>query len=166
VYPNITHHSNGNPPHQIFRLVQFYLEPEKYPDFQEGFIFHGIWRVISYCSSPVITINRNINRLGVYKNLSSVAQKYYAKSQDFPLVWDAPVEPFKYDPERKKSEQMPCYFVQVRATFFDGQYIVTEMLSEPTLEIPQFIKPSRKNRKNQNKSQPTNQSNKESDSTI
>ena len=166
VYPNINHHSNGNPPHQIFRLVQFYLDQEKYPSFQEGFIFHGIWRVISYCSSPVITINRNINRLGVYKNLSSVAQKYFAKSQDFPVVWDAPIEPFKYNPELKKSEQMPCYFVRVRATFKDGQYIVTEMLSEPTLKIPRFIKPPRKNVKNQNKSKQSNQSNQKSDSTT
>lgn len=184
VYPNITHNSNGKPPHQIFRLVQFYLDREKYPDFQEGFIFHGIWRVIPYCSSPVITINRNINRLGVYKNLSSVAQKYFAKPQDFPIVWDAPVEPFKYNPELKKSEQMPCYFVRVRATFKDGQYIMTEMLSEPTLKIPRFIKPPKKNRNNKDKfkqtkhseqnpdlttkviSEPINQLDKESNSTT
>ena len=159
VYPNIIHHSDGSPPYHLFRLVQFYLNEEQYSDFPEEFIFRGIWRVISYCSSPVITINRNINRLGVYKNLSSVAQKYFAKSQDFPVVWDAPVEPFKYDSQRRKSEQMPCYFVQVKATFKNGQYIVTEMLSEPTLEIPRFIQPPKKNRNSQNKSQPTNQSN-------
>ena len=166
VYPNITHFTDGRPSYHLFRLVQFYAHEEQYPDVPEEFIFRGIWRVVSYCPSPVITIHRNINRLGVYKNLSSVAQKYYAKSQDFPVVWDAPVEPFKYDPKLKKSEQMPCYFVQVRATLKDGQYIVQEMLSEPTLNIPRFIKQSKKNRNSHNKSQPTTQSNKESDSTI
>ena len=161
VYPNITHFTDGRPSYHLFRLVQFYAHEEQYPDVPEEFIFRGIWRVVSYCPSPVITIHRNINRLGVYKNLSSVAQKYYAKSQDFPVVWDAPVEPFKYDPKLKKSEQMPCYFVQVRATLKDGQYIVQEMLSEPTLNIPRFIKQSKKNRNSHNKSKQTDQSNKE-----
>ena len=170
VYPNIIHNSNGTPPYQFFRLVHFYLNEEQYSELPEEFIFRGIWRVISCCPSPVITINRNISRLGFYKNLSSDAQKYFAKSQDFPVVWDAPVEPFKYDSERKKSEQMPCYFVQVKAIFKNGQYIVTEMLSEPTLDIPRFIRLPKQNRNNQkNKSKhsdQTNQLDKESESNT
>ncbi len=152
VYPNILHFTDGRPPYQLFRLVQFYLDEEQYSELPEEFIFRGIWRVASYCPSPVITINRNISQLGYYKNLSSDAQKYFARSQDFPVVWDAPVEPFKYDSERKKSEQMPCYFVQVKAIFKNGQYIVTEMLSEPTLDIPRFIKLYKKNPNSQERS--------------
>ena len=159
VYPNILHFTDGRPPYQLFRLVQFYLDEEQYSELPEEFIFRGIWRVVSYCPNPVITINRNISQLGYYKNLSSDAQKYFAKSQDFPVVWDAPVEPFKYDSERKKSEQMPCYFVQVKAVFKNGQYIVTSMLSEPTLDIPRFIKPHKKNRNSQNKPKQSDQPN-------
>ena len=169
VYPNIIHHSDGSSPYHLFRLVHFYLNEEQYSELPEEFIFRGLWRFISHCPSPVITINRNISRLRFYKNLSSVAQKYFARSQDFPVVWDAPVAPFKYDSERKKSEQMPCYFVQVRAIFKNGQYIVTSMLSEPTLEIPRFIKPHKKNRNSQNKSKQsdqTNQLDKESESNT
>ncbi len=139
VYPNITHFKDGSPPHQLFRLVQFYLDGEQYSELPEEFVFHGIWRVISVCPNPVITINRNIRQLGDYKSLSEGAKKYFAKSQDFPVVWDAPVEPFKYDSRRKKSEQMPRYFVQVKAIFKNGQYVVTEMLNPPTLKIPRFI---------------------------
>ncbi len=169
VYPNITHFTDGRPPYHFFRLVQFYAHEEQYPEFPFEFIFRGIWRVVSHCPSPVITIYRNINRLGVYKNLSSLAQKYFAKAQDIPVVWDGTVEPYKHYRSRNKSEQMPCYFVQVRAIFKDGQYIVTEMLNEPTLEIPRFIQPPKKNRNSQNKSKQSNQTNqldKESESNT
>ncbi len=169
VYPNILHFTDGRPPYRLFRLVQFYLDEEQYSELPEEFIFRGIWRVVSYCPSPVITINRNISQLGYYKNLSSDAQKYFARSQDLPVVWDAPVEPFKYDSERKKSEQMPCYFVQVKAIFKNGQYIVTEMLSEPTLDIPRFIRLPKKNRNSQNQSKQSDQPNqldKESESNT
>ena len=167
VYPNILHFKDGSPSYQLFRLVQLYLDEEQYSELPEEFIFRGVWRVVSYCPSPVITIYRNIDRLGFYKSLSSYAQKYFAKSQDFPVVWDAPIAPFKYDTKRQKSEQMPCYFVQVKAIFKNGQYIVTEMLSEPTLDIPRFIRQPKPNRNNQNQpkqSDKANQLDKESSS--
>ena len=159
VYPNILHFKDGSPSYQLFRLVQVYLDEEQYLELPEEFIFRGIWRVVSYCPSPVITIYRNIDRLRFYKTLSSDAQKYFAKSQDFPLLWDAPVAPFEYDSQRKRSEQMPCYFVQVKAIFKNGQYIVTEMLSEPTLDIPRFIRQPKPNRNNQNQSKHSDQTN-------
>ncbi len=164
VYPNITHHSDGRPPSHSFRLVQFYLDEERYSELPEEFIFRGIWRVVPHCPYPVITIYRNINRYAFYKRLSKYAKERFVKSQDFPLVWDAPVEPYKHYPAKEKSEQMPCYFVQVRAIFKDAQYIVTEMLSEPTLDIPQFIEPKRiPNNQNQSKQseQPNQLDNKE-----
>ncbi|MGK7935456.1 MAG: hypothetical protein AB4206_06580 [Xenococcaceae cyanobacterium] len=168
VYPNITHHSDGSPPSHSFRLVQFYLDEEQYSELPEEFIFRGVWRVVSHCPSPVITIYRNINRYAFYKRLSKYAKQYFVKAQDFPLVWNAPVEPYEHYPARDKSEQMPCYFVQVKAIFKNGQYIVTEMLSEPTLDIPRFIEPKRIF-SSQNKSKQSdrpNQLNKESDSNT
>ena len=152
VYPNITHYPDERPPHHLFRLVRCYFNEEQSQKYPEGFIFRGIWQVVSHCPTPVITIYRNIDRLATYKQLPRVAKKYFVKAQDVPVVWDAPVSPFVYHPEREDSEQMPCYFVQVRATFKDGQYIVTEMLNEPTLDIPRFIQRTKKNSKNRNKS--------------
>ena len=44
-----------------------------------------------------------------------------------------------------KDSQMPHYFVEVRVIFKDGLSVVKEMLREPTLKIPKFIKVSKKN---------------------
>ncbi len=85
-----------------------------------------------------------------------------------------PFEPFKFNPQAQKdsrtshdgekaesfgyypaktglasqppsvSSQMPRYFVEVRAIFKDGLYVVEEMLGEPTLDIPKFIKVPKK----------------------
>ncbi len=67
-----------------------------------------------------------------------------AQPRHIPVVWDAPVEPFKFNPQLEKGEQMPRYFVEVRAIFKDGLYVVEEMLREPTRKLPKFIKVSKK----------------------
>ena len=144
VYPNITHYREGREIGYSFVLVRPYHIQAQYPGYPEGFIFRGVWRSITYCPTPVISIYRNLETLPIYKRLSTTAQKFFVRSQDFPVVWSAPVEPFIYNPQLPKSEQMPRYFVEVEATFFDGQYIVTEMLSEPSLKIPGFVKPKKK----------------------
>ena len=147
VYPNIIHHSDNseNPYHHSFSLVRAYLDESKCIDHQESFIFRGIYTYVPYCSNPVISIHRNIDTLKLYQRLSPAAKKFFIRPQAFPVVWDAEIEPFRYNPELEKSEQMPRYFVEVRAVFKDGRYTVVEMLNEPTRDIPRYIKPSRKN---------------------
>lgn len=148
VYPNITHYPEDRPPHHVFRLVRAYFEEEKYHRYSPGFNLCGIWRLVSHCKTPVITIYRNIERLETFQKLPRIIKKPYAKGQDLPVIWeDAPVKPFIYHPEKLDSEQMPCYFVQVRAAFKDGLYIVEEILEEPTLDIPPYIQRPPKNRK-------------------
>lgn len=147
VYPNITHYRDERSIGYSFLLVRPYLNQAQYPGYPEGFIFRGVWRSIPYCPTPVISIYRNLETLPIYKRLSPAAQKFFVRSQDFPVVWSAPVESFIYNPQLPKSEQMPRYFVEVGATFKDGQYIVTEMLKEPSLEVPGFVKPKKKNQK-------------------
>ena len=143
VYPNIIHHSDNleNPYHHSFSLVRAYFDESKCLDSSESFIFRGIFTYVPYCSTPVISIHRNIDTLKLYQRLSNAAKKSFIRPQAFPVVWSAPVEPFVYDPKLEKSKQMPRYFVEVRATFDDGRYTVVEMLNEPTLEIPKFITP-------------------------
>ena len=152
VYPNITHYSDHRAPHHLFRLIRSYAYEKQAQNHQEGFTIRGIWRRVPHCTTPVITIHRNIDRLETFKQLPRNTKKPYAKAQDLPVVWDAPVEPFVYHPERADSEQMPCYFVQVRATFKEGLYIVEEILSKPTLDIPNYIRRFPKNRKPRPKS--------------
>ncbi|MGB5711221.1 MAG: hypothetical protein WBM44_09970, partial [Waterburya sp.] len=103
-----------------------------------------IWQYITHYDSPVISIHRNRDQLPTFKKLNAKQQFYFAKPHHIPVVWSAPFEPFKFNPQLEKGEQMPRYFVEVRATFKDGLYVVEEMLGEPTLDIPKFIKVPKK----------------------
>lgn len=146
VYPQIIHDSKNQEIRYWFTLVRAYFDESQCSDNREDFIFRGIWNIVPYCPLPVISVHRNINTLGFYQKLSFKAKKAFIRPQDFSVVWSAPVEPFLYDPNLEKSEQMPRYFVEVRAIFDNGQYKVVEMLNEPTLEIPKYIKPLKKNK--------------------
>ena len=148
VYPNVSYHPDNRIPKHLFRLIRSYVYEEQHEQYIEGFSIRGIWRCVPHGDTTVITIHRNIDRLEAFKQLPRNIKKPYVKAQDLPVIWeDAPVDPFVYHPERSDSEQMPCYFVQVRAAFKDGLYIVEEMLEEPTLDIPPYIRRSPKNRK-------------------
>ncbi|MGB5634598.1 MAG: hypothetical protein WBM86_17700, partial [Waterburya sp.] len=91
----------------------------------------------------VITIYRNLDQLRFFKRLKKSRKFNFAQPRHLPVVWSATVEPFKFNPQLEKGEQMPRYFVEVRATFKDGLYVVEEMLREPTRKIPRFIKVSK-----------------------
>lgn len=162
VYPNVSYNPKNKTPNHLFRLIRSYVYSEQHDQYREGFTIRGIWRHIPHGDNTVITIHRNIARLEAFKQLPRSIKKPFVKAQDLPVIWaDAPVEPFIYHPERSDSEQMPCYFVQVRAAFKDGLYVVEEMLEEPTLDIPPYIQRPPKNRQpRQHSTKPTSKSNK------
>ena len=154
VYPNVSYNPKNKTPNHLFRLIRSYVYEEQHDQYREGFTIRGIWRHIPHGDNTVITIHRNIARLEAFKQLPRNIKKPFVKAQDLPVIWEnAPVEPFVYHPERANSEQMPCYFVQVRAAFKDGLYIVEEMLEEPTRKIPKYIQHIRRLRKNLKSSQ-------------
>lgn len=144
LYPNATFDRKSMEPKLSFFLANFSSHCEKINDHPKGFVLRGIWQYIPQCKSTVISIHRNISQLAAFKKLKSKQQFYFAQPRHIPVVWDAPVEPFKFNPQLEKGEQMPRYFVEVRAIFKDGLYVVEEMLREPTLKIPKFIKVSKK----------------------
>ncbi len=144
LYPNATFDRKSMEPKLSFFLANFSPHCEKINDHPKGFVLRGIWQYIPQCKSTVISIHRNISQLSVFKKLKSKQQFYFAQPRHIPVVWDAPVEPFKFNPQLEKGEQMPRYFVEVRAIFKDGLYVVEEMLREPTRDIPKFIKVSKK----------------------
>lgn len=146
VYPNIAHRSDNseNPYQHSFSLVRVYTKESKNIDREEKFVFRGIWQYVPYCSVPVISIYRNFETLKLYKRLPPVAKRFFTRPQAFPVIWDAPVEPFRYNPKLTKSEQMPRYFVEIEAVFEKDRYTVVEMLNEPTTSIPKYIKPLKK----------------------
>ncbi len=143
VYPQATFDQSDAEPILSFSLVNFSRAREKINNYPKGFILRGIWQYIPDSKSPVITIYRNREQLGFFKRLKGSRQFNFAKPRHIPVVWSATIEPFKYNPSVEKSEQMPRYFVEVRATFKDGLYVVEEMLREPTRKIPRFIKVSK-----------------------
>ena len=154
VYPNVSYNPKNKTPNHLFRLIRSYVYEEQHDQYREGFTIRGIWRHIPHGDNTVITIHRNIARLEAFKQLPRNIKKPFVKAQDLPVIWEnAPVEPFVYHPERADSEQMPCYFVQVRAAFKDGLYIVEEVLEEPTRKIPKYIQHIRRLRKNLKSSQ-------------
>ena len=167
VYPQATFDQSDAEPRLSFSLVNYSQDCEKINDEPKGFVLRGIWQYIPFSKSPVITIYRNRAQKEFFKRLKGSGQFNFAKPRHIPVVWDAPVEPFKFNPRAETGErtsdkspqrathngseaspsvssQMPRYFVQVRAIFKDGLYVVEEMLGEPTRKVPKFIKVSKK----------------------
>ena len=140
LYPHVKYDYKSQEFKLFFSLVCFNRDCEKINDESKGFVLRGIWQYIEQCKSPVISIYRNRERMEVFKSLNKQSQFWFARPHHLPVVWNAPVEPFKYNPQVEKDSQMPRYFVQVRAILKDGLYVVKEMLSEPTVKIPQYIK--------------------------
>ncbi|MCC0179195.1 hypothetical protein I4641_19705 [Waterburya agarophytonicola K14] len=149
VYPNIIHDSKNQEIRYWFTLVKAFLSRTNCSEQGEDFVFRGTWRYVSYCCNPVISIHRNIDNIKFYQRLSFKAKKAFARPLDFPVVWSAPIEPFRYNRELVPKEQMPHYFVQVKAVFEDGRFKVVEMISEPTLDVPRYIKPPKNSTKSQ-----------------
>jgi hypothetical protein len=144
VYPKIAHDLKKQKISYFFTLVKTCPERFQAEKQREGFVIRGIWHHVFYCSEPVISIYRNIDMLQSYKQLSlPAAKKAFARPQAFPVVWSAPVQPYRHNPQLENDQQMPRYFVQVRAIFKNGQFEVVEMLEEPTLDIPRYIKPQK-----------------------
>ena len=143
LYPKATFDYQTQQSRLAFSLINFSRDCEKINDQPQGFVLRGIWQSIRRSKTPVITIYRNHQQKVYFKNLSKSQQLAFAQPRHIPVVWDAPVEPFKFNPEAEKDSQMPRYFVEVRAIFKDGLYVVEEMLREPTLKIPKFISVSK-----------------------
>ena len=159
LYPKAKFEPNSQQPRLFFSLVNFSSNCEQIKDEPQGFMLRGIWQYIPNSKSPVISIYRNRAQWGYFKKLSKSRQLNFVQPHHIPVVWDAPVEPFKFNPQAEKdsrtshdgeeaspsvSSQMPRYFVEVRASFKNGLYVVEEMLEEPTLELPKFIKVPKK----------------------
>ena len=105
------------------------------------FIIRGIWQYIPdfEYKLPVISVYRNQAQLVFFNKLKKEKQIAFSQPNHIPVIWDAPIEPFKGSEDGDKAEEMPKYFVQVKAKLKDGLYVVEEMLQEPTLNIPKFI---------------------------
>ncbi len=141
VYPKSELSPFISEPELTFSLTDYKLYNQDVNELNSDFIIRGIWQYIpqSEYKLPVISVYRNLNQLGLFNKLKKENQSAYSQPNHIPVIWDAPIEPFKASEDGDKAEEMPKYFVQVKAKLKDGLYVVEEMLCEPTLNIPRFI---------------------------
>ena len=123
VYPKVVHNLSKQTICSWFTPIKAYSDISQTKHQSEDFVLRGIWQYVPYCSQPVISIYRNIEMLRYFKSESTrAAKKAFARPQDFPVAWSAPIQPYRYDPNLGNHNQMPRYFVQVRAIFTNGQF--------------------------------------------
>ena len=141
VYPRSELSETSIEPKLSLALANFNSDCEKINDYPKGFILRGIWQYIpqSEYKSPVISVYRNLSQFTTFKKLKEAQQFDFCQPYHIPVIWDAPVEPFKSEPVGEKVKEMAKYFVEVRATLKNGLYVVEEMLQKPTLKLPPFI---------------------------
>lgn len=158
VYPKILHFPNKEKLHLVaFQLVAFFSENNQKQstlhsvlnDFE--FRLCGLWQFIPVCRTPCISIFKNFSkeRLDFIKGQDvDVAKKVkFMKASHLPLLWkDSPVKPFRFNPKLEKQEQEKTYFVEIKARFLPNKDVFgfVELLSEPTTNLPKFIKASKK----------------------
>ncbi len=141
LYPNAQFSEESETAKLFFILAGFEKKSPTNQTYPEQFNLRGIWQYISESPIPVISIYRNMEQLVKLKRLNEKQQLKSVQPHHLPIVWEnAPVKPFKYAEEVAKDEQMPGYFVEVSAIIKDGIYVVQEMLKEPRLDIPPYIK--------------------------
>ena len=141
VYPR---GDNNSPGGYKFLLVQPLSKNNgSYADLNiPSFILSGVWQYSKLINSTVIAVYRNFDMLEELKKLKHNFQKVvFCRTNFLPVVWsNPPVEPYSWQSDLPSSEQMPCYFVRVKATLVGGQLVVQELLDEPTLEIPKSLR--------------------------
>lgn len=141
LYPLTQFSPNSSSVKLSFIVGKFEKKYNQERKYGSNFRLKGILQYIPWSETPVISIYRNRSQLWQFKKLNEEKRLKLAKPNHIPVLWEnAPVAPFKYVEGVSKKEQMPRYFVEVRAVLQDGMYVVKEMLREPTLDIPLYIK--------------------------
>ena len=107
----------------------------------------GIYQQIGLYSGTVISVHRNkTEHLKHFVNRNKDRAKNLLRANHIPILWeDSPVQPFQYNPELDKDKQEDRYFVEIKARFLPDreQWGFIELLGEPTLELPNFLKAPR-----------------------
>lgn len=146
VYPHYNHQEKRS--YLSFNLVS--VEKEKkgaiFSDLEAGeFRVAGFWQYIPYCEIPCITVLRNYQEQ-LAKTIEKMGQKKakgLLKANHLPVLWlDAPHEPFRYDKELSKKEQMPRYFVQLKVKWKaeSGLFEVIEEIEKASTNAPKYLR--------------------------
>ncbi|MDJ0727377.1 MAG: hypothetical protein QNJ38_19940 [Prochloraceae cyanobacterium] len=155
VYPKFTHFpKRDQPPRVGFQLVGFDKgggEGVTQELNDNEFKICGLWQFIPVCRQPCISIFRNFtrDRLDYIKQAETQSKVNFMKASHLPILWrDGPVKPFRFNPKLKKEEQAKVYFVEIKAKFLPQRdcFGFSEMLGEPSEKLPKFLKASKKDK--------------------
>ncbi len=155
VYPKFTHFpKKEQPPRVGFQLVGFDKGGGEgvTQELQDNeFKICGLWQFIPVCRQPCISIFRNFTRerLDYIKQAETQSKVNFMKASHLPILWrDGPVKPFRFNPKLKKEEQAKVYFVEIKAKFLPQRdcFGFSEMLGEPLEKLPKFLKASKKDK--------------------
>lgn len=148
VYPSLVHYrqpKEHNKPLKISFTLVAVLQKLRHGLKVNEFRLCGIYQQIGICSGTVISVHRNkTEHLKHFVNRNKDKAKKLLRANHIPILWkDSPVKPFQYNPELDKEHQSDRYFVEIKARFLPGkeQWEFMELLGEPTLEFPDFMKP-------------------------
>ncbi|BAZ47181.1 hypothetical protein NIES4102_42270 (plasmid) [Chondrocystis sp. NIES-4102] len=150
VYPRLSHTKTAYGYGVDFNLVTIAKTEETregiFQDLAAGeFYLSGFWQYVDFYDGPVVAVWRNysqglaqaVERVGIKK------AKQLLKTNYIPVDWtDAPQEPFKYDPNVEKRQQMPRYFVRLKARYQPqkNHFEAIEQLGESTTKAPKYLK--------------------------
>lgn len=153
VYPRVIHFPKPDDPHQIaFQLVNFFRKSRdakpteitsKVGDFE--FKLSGLWQFIPICATPCVSIFKNFSqeRLEFIKAAKVAVKVKFMQGTHVPVFWpDAPVRPFRFNPNLTKEEQGQALFVQVKAIFAPdkGVFLVQALTATPAAKPPRYLK--------------------------
>ncbi|WP_036486994.1 hypothetical protein [Myxosarcina sp. GI1] len=150
VYPQINH-NKGQEGYEInFNLVTVANTEEArtsiFQDLEPGeFYLSGFWQYVLFCKSSVIAVLRNYSEklAQTVERVGSKRAKKILKPNYIPVdSADSSVDAFKYDPDLEKKQQMPRYFVRVKAKFQPEKnyFEAIAQVGESTTQAPKYLK--------------------------
>jgi hypothetical protein len=157
VYPNITHYPGGKQPYrlgfQLAGVVSLGASVKGLLSILEDLEFRisGLWQFVPICQLPCILVFKNSSqqRLKYIKSVSLDKQINFLKPSSIPVVWpDAPVPPFRFDPELNKEAQGKPLFVQIKARFNSSNdtFEFVSLLGVPSFSPPNYLKVDKKDK--------------------
>ncbi|NET12284.1 MAG: hypothetical protein F6K08_05190 [Okeania sp. SIO1H6] len=148
VYPNLVHYRQPKErtlPLKISFTIVAVLQELRHGLKVNEFRLCGIYQQIGLYSGTVISVHRNkTEHLKHFVNRNKDRAKNLLRANHIPIFWeDSPVKPFQYNPNLDKDKQADRYFVEIKAQFLPDreQWGFIELLGEPTLQLPDFMKP-------------------------
>ncbi|HEY9652962.1 MAG TPA: hypothetical protein V6C95_20060 [Coleofasciculaceae cyanobacterium] len=155
VYPQARYFGSHKQLYQLsFSLVDFDRPRRtngvvgKLDDFQ--FKLCGFWQFIPACPIPCISVYKNFDswRISYIKKATPQHREQFLKANHVPVIWEeAPVKPFKYNPQLEKDQQEHAFFVEIIAQFLPEKdaFRFIQLCSKPSQTAPRFFQMNREN---------------------